>query len=159
VAQNIARFEPEPESVAVITAARAAGVHDLILHLANGYETEIGESGAALSAGQRQRIALARALYREPFLLVLDEPNSNLDWEGDEALTQAIASTRARGGIVIVVAHRSGALRSVDLALALLSGRVHAFGPKDEVLSNLRRPTTAPVPPLRVVHEPGEAVS
>ena len=159
VAQNIARFEPEPDSVAIIAAARAAGVHDLILHLTDGYETEIGESGATLSAGQRQRIALARALYREPFLLVLDEPNSNLDSEGDEALTQAIAFTRARGGIVVVVAHRPAALRGVDLALTLAHGCVRMFGPKDEVLSKLRRPTSAPVPPLRVVPEPGEAVS
>jgi ATP-binding cassette subfamily C protein len=159
VAQNIARFEPEPDSEAIIAAARTAGVHDLILHLADGYETEIGESGAVLSAGQRQRIALARAIYREPFLLVLDEPNSNLDSEGDEALTQAILATRARGGIVVVVAHRSGALRGVDLALTMLHGRVHAFGPKDEVLSKLRRPASAAVPPLRVVQEPEEAVS
>jgi len=159
VAQNIARFEEEPDSAAIISAAQAAGVHDLILHLANGYETEIGESGASLSAGQRQRIALARALYRDPFLLVLDEPNSNLDSEGDEALTHAIATTRARGGIVVVVAHRAGALRGVDLALTLVNGRLHSFGPKDEVLSKLRRPTAAPLPPLRIVNDPGDAVS
>ena len=159
VAQNISRFEEKPDSEAIIAAARAADVHDLILRLTNGYETPIGESGAALSAGQRQRIALARALYRDPFLLVLDEPNSNLDAEGDEALSRAIALTRARGGIVIVVAHRAGALRSVDLALTLVHGRVHTFGPKDEVLSKMRRPNAAPLPPLRVVSEPGEAVS
>ena len=159
VAQNIARFEAESDSAAIISAAQAASVHDLILHLPNGYETEIGESGASLSAGQRQRIALARALYRDPFLLVLDEPNSNLDSEGDEALTRAIATTRARGGIVIVVAHRSGALRGVDLAMTLVQGRLHSFGPKDEVLSKLRRPTAAPLPPLRIVNDLGEAVS
>lgn len=159
VAQNIARFEAAPDSAAIISAAQVAGVHDLVLHLPNGYETEIGESGASLSAGQRQRIALARALYRDPFLLVLDEPNSNLDSEGDEGLTRAIRAVRARGGIVIVIAHRAGALRGVDLALTLAQGRVQVFGPKDEVLSKLRRPTSTPLPPLRVVNEPGQAVS
>ena len=149
----------QSDAAAIISAAQAASVHDLILHLPNGYETEIGESGASLSAGQRQRIALARALYRDPFLLVLDEPNSNLDSEGDEALTRAIATTRARGGIVIVIAHRAGALRGVDLAMTLVQGRLHSFGPKDEVLSKLRRPTAAPLPPLRIVNDPGDAVS
>ncbi len=105
---------------AIIAAAKAAGVHDMIVRLPEGYETQIGESGAVLSAGQRQRIALARALYRDPFLVVLDEPNSNLDAEGDKALTQAIMSVRARGGIVIVVAHRPSALAGVDQVLAMV---------------------------------------
>jgi len=94
VAQNIARFEPEPDPEALIAAANAARVHELILRLPDGYETHIGEGGAALSAGQRQRIALARALYRDPFLVVLDEPNSNFDTEGDQAPTQAIKARR-----------------------------------------------------------------
>jgi ATP-binding cassette, subfamily C, bacterial PrsD len=137
VAENIARLDPNPESAAVIAAAQAAGVHELILRLSDGYETRIGEGGAMLSAGQRQRIALARALYGDPFLLVLDEPNSNLDSEGDEALTAAIASVRARGGVVIVIAHRSSALAAVDKIAALANGQLQAFGPKAEILARL----------------------
>jgi PrtD family type I secretion system ABC transporter len=137
VAENIARFAPDPEPAAVIAAARAAGVHDLILRLPDGYDTRIGEYGTALSAGQRQRIALARALFGDPFLVVLDEPNSNLDAEGDEALTQAILGARQRGAVVIVIAHRPSALLGVDLILALAQGRVQAFGPKEEVLQKV----------------------
>jgi ATP-binding cassette subfamily C protein len=144
VAQNIARFEPDAPSDAVIAAAQAAGVHELIIRLPEGYDTQIGESGAVLSAGQRQRIALARALYREPFLVVLDEPNSNLDSEGDKALTQAIVRVRQRGGIVVVVAHRPSALAGVDQVLAMLNGRAHALGPRDEVLAKLFAPQGAP---------------
>jgi PrtD family type I secretion system ABC transporter len=134
VAENIARFVPDPDPAKIIAAARAAAVHELILRLPDGYETRIGESGTALSAGQRQRIALARALFGEPFLVVLDEPNSNLDAEGDEALTQAILGARARGAIVIVIAHRPSALQAVDLILAIANGRIQAIGPKEEVL-------------------------
>ena len=135
VAQNIARFESTDNSEALIAAAEAAGVHDLIVDLPQGYDTQVGERGAALSAGQAQRIALARALYRDPFLVVLDEPNSNLDAEGDEALSAAIAGVRARDGIVIVVAHRPAAIVSVDLVLVMHKGRAQAFGPKDDVLA------------------------
>jgi ATP-binding cassette, subfamily C, type I secretion system permease/ATPase len=147
VAENIARFNAKADSAAIIAAAQAAGVHDLILRLPQGYESPIGEGGMALSAGQRQRVALARALYGDPFLIVLDEPNSNLDSEGDEALTQAIASARRRGAIVIVIAHRPSALKAVDLVLAMANGRIQAFGPRDEVLRKvLQLPQAQPQP-------------
>jgi PrtD family type I secretion system ABC transporter len=147
VAQNIARFEPNADSNAVIAAARAAGVHDLIINLPDGYETEVGEQGRMLSGGQAQRVALARALYRDPFLVVLDEPNSNLDSEGDEALTRAILSVRERGGIVVVVAHRPSAVMGVDLIAVMSKGRIQHFGPKDEVLAKvLPRPSLIPKP-------------
>ena len=151
VAENIARFEPNAASEAIISAARAAGVHDLILSLPQGYETEIGEQGHVLSAGQRQRIALARALYYEPFLVVLDEPNSNLDSEGEEALTQAILGIRQRGGIAIVVAHRPSALAGVDLVLVMAKGSAVSLGPKDEVLSKVLAPAAAARPALSLV--------
>jgi len=146
VAENIARFEPNASSEAIIAAARAAGVHELILRLTDGYDTRIGESGAGLSAGQRQRIGLARALYRDPFLVVLDEPNANLDSEGENALTQAILGVRQRGGICVVVAHRPSALAAVDLVLMMAEGCAQAFGPKDEVFKRVLRPAPAAVP-------------
>ncbi|WP_243375655.1 type I secretion system permease/ATPase [Microvirga solisilvae] len=160
VAQNISRFEPQPKSEAIIAAAKAANVHEMILQLPNGYETQVGESGTALSGGQRQRIALARAIYGDPFLVVLDEPNSNLDNEGEQALTAAIMNIRARGGIVIIIAHRPSALAGVDQVLVMAEGRMQSFGPKDEVLNRVLRsvpspqpaePRTPATPPLKVV--------
>jgi ATP-binding cassette subfamily C protein len=141
IAENIARFEATPEPAAVIAAAQTAGIHGMVLSLPNGYETRIGEDGTALSAGQRQRIALARALYRDPFLVVLDEPNSNLDAEGERALTKAIGSVRERGGIVIIVAHRPSALIAVDHVAAMAQSRIQAFGARDEVLRQVLRPS------------------
>lgn len=134
VAQNISRYRHDSTPEAIIAAARAARVHDLILNLPQGYDTDIGLNGSLLSAGQRQRIALARALYGNPFLVILDEPNSNLDTEGEEALSVAIGDVRARGGIVIVIAHRPSALAAVDYVLMMKDGRAVAFGPKGEVL-------------------------
>jgi len=154
VAENIARFVPDPDPAKIIAAARAAAVHELILRLPDGYETRIGESGTALSAGQRQRIALARALFGDPFLVVLDEPNSNLDAEGDEALTQAILGARERGAVVIVIAHRPSALQAVDLILAIANGRVQAVGPKEEVLRKVLAGQQRPQ--LRTVKVAGE---
>ncbi len=156
VAQNIARFEPDAPSEAIVGAAKAAGVHDLIVKLPEGYETQVGDQGAALSAGQAQRIALARALYRDPFLVVLDEPNSNLDAEGDEALSRAIFGVRERNGIVIVVAHRPSAISGVDYVLVMNQGRQQAFGPKDEVLAKVLQRPALPRP-LKVVPEAGSS--
>jgi len=152
VAQNIARFEDPPHPDAVLAAAQAAGVHDLIVNLPEGYETHVGDHGNALSAGQAQRIALARALYRDPFLVVLDEPNSNLDAEGDEALTQAILGIRARGAIAVVIAHRPSAIASVDYILVMAKGRQQQFGPKEEILNRVIQPPTPPRA-LKVVPE------
>ncbi|RUM19380.1 type I secretion system permease/ATPase [Rhizobium vallis] len=135
IAQNIARFDTDAGSEAIIAAARAAGVYDMIVQFPDGFDTKIGEHGSALSAGQRQRIALARALYGDPFLVVLDEPNSNLDADGEAALTKAISGVRSRGGIAIVIAHRPSALVAVDKVLVMGNGQMQAFGPKDEVLN------------------------
>ena len=110
-------------------------MHELILGLPNGYETAIGERGETLSAGYRQRIGLARALYGDPFLVILDEPNSNLDMDGELALAKAILGVCERGGIVIVIAHRPSVLSAVDLVLALVNGQTRAFGKRDEVLT------------------------
>ena len=145
VVQNIARFDPAPQAEAIIAAAEAAGVHQMILALPNGYATRIGEGGLSLSGGQRQRIALARALYGEPFLVVLDEPNANLDAEGEQALTNAILSVRKRGGIAVIVAHRPSALAAVDFVLMLKDGEVQAFGPQQDVLRKVLRPV-GPMP-------------
>ena len=134
VMQNIARFAENPDPQAVLKAAQIAGAHDLILKLPNGYDTEIGEGGGQLSGGQRQRIGLARALYGDPALLILDEPNAHLDAEGEEALVAAIEATKADGRSVVVMAHRPSAIRACDLLLMLRDGKPVAFGPRDEVL-------------------------
>jgi PrtD family type I secretion system ABC transporter len=149
VGENIARFDPDAQAVDIIDAACAAGIHELILRLPQGYATNIGDAGTTLSAGQRQRIALARALYRNPFLIVLDEPNSNLDAEGDSALCEALLQARARGAIVVVVAHRPGALEAVDRLLVMKDGRVETLGPKDQILRAILRSPSTIVPMAR----------
>ena len=159
VAQNICRFDPEARSEAIIAAAKEAGVHQMIIKMRDGYDTQIGEQGAALSAGQAQRVGLARALYGDPFLIVLDEPNSNLDTEGDEALTRAVRAARERGAIVVVVAHRPVGIEAVDMLLVLKDGRMHAFGPKDTVLGQVLQRVAPPAPAIKVVSEGGVAKS
>lgn len=140
VAENISRFRPHASSEAVLRAAALAQTHELITALPEGYDTRLGERGAVLSAGQRQRIGLARALYGDPFLIVLDEPNSNLDFEGDAALTAALTAAKQRGAIVIIVAHRPSAIAAADKILFLQNGRQTAFGPKDDVLRSITQP-------------------
>jgi ATP-binding cassette subfamily C protein len=155
IAENIARFQPNASSHTIIAAAKAAGVHELIVSMSEGYATQIGEQGTALSAGQAQRIALARALYGDPFLVVLDEPNSNLDAEGDEALTRAILGIKERKGIVVVIAHRPSAISGLNFILAMNQGQQIEFGPKEEVLAKvIKRPA-----PLKVVQEIGSATA
>ena len=145
ITENIARFEERPDSQRVVAASAAAGVHEMVLRLANGYETRVGDGGSVLSAGQRQRIALARALYGDPFLIVLDEPNSNLDADGERALLEAMAGVKARGGIVVIIAHRPSVLAAADKVAVIGGGQLTAIGPKDEVLRKvLRRPVTVP---------------
>lgn len=134
IAENISRFAAEMRPEPIIAAAKAAGVYDMIVKLPEGFDTKIGEGGSRLSAGQRQRIALARALYANPFLVVLDEPNSNLDAEGEAALTVALEGVRERGGIAIVVAHRPSALAAADTVMIVAGGQIQAFGPKKEIL-------------------------
>jgi ATP-binding cassette subfamily C protein PrsD len=155
VAQNICRFDPKAASDSIIAAAKEAGVHEMIIKMREGYDTQVGEQGTALSAGQAQRVALARALYGDPFLIVLDEPNSNLDTEGDEALTRAIRGARERGAIVVVVAHRPIGIEAVDQLLVLRDGRMQAFGPKETVLSQVLQPRVASPSPIKIVSEKG----
>ncbi len=137
VGENIARLAEEPDAEAVVRAAERAGVHEMILRLEDGYDTRIGEGGRVLSGGQRQRIGLARALYGDPALIVLDEPNANLDAAGDQALMDAILTVKGEGKTVVVMAHRPSAIAAVDKLLMLAEGRVQAFGDKEEVLARV----------------------
>jgi ATP-binding cassette subfamily C protein len=157
IAENIARMAIEPDSEAVLRAARTAGAHDMILKLPAGYDTRIGEGGTILSAGQRQRIGFARALFGEPFMVVLDEPHANLDNEGEIALTQALQALKARGAVVIIIAHRPSAIAVCDKVLVVANGAQQAFGPRDEVLQKVvaRPGHVQPMPTsLKVVGDP-----
>lgn len=135
IAENIARFAPDASPEMVIEAANLAGFHGTVVSFPDGYNTLVGQGGVQLSAGQRQRLGLARALFGRPFLVILDEPNSNLDTEGEAAVTEAILAVRRRGGIAVVVAHRPSAIAAVDLLAVMRTGEIASFGPRDEVLA------------------------
>lgn len=141
IAQNIARFRPDADREAVLEAAKAADCHDLIVRLEGGYDYPIGPQGGGLSAGQRQRIALARALYGNPFLIVLDEPNSNLDHEGEAALGMAIRHVRERGGIVLVIAHRPSVVAHVSHIMVMNNGRIERFETREDFEARMKLPT------------------
>jgi PrtD family type I secretion system ABC transporter len=144
VANNIKRFAKGADD-AVVQAAKLAGVHGMILQLPQGYDTIIGEGGHVLSGGYRQRIALARAVYGEPSLVVLDEPSSNLDSTGDDALSNCVATLKQRGVSVIIISHRPATLSTVDKLLVLRDGIVELFGTRDEILQRMIRPSTVSV--------------
>jgi ATP-binding cassette, subfamily C, type I secretion system permease/ATPase len=145
IAENIARMSPKPDSAGVLAAAQLAGAHDMIVRRPGGYNSRIGEAGNSLSAGQCQRIGLARALYGDPFLIVIDEANSNLDGEGEAAMQRAIRELKRRGAIVVMIAHRQSSLMVCDKVLALMNGTQQAFGPPAAVLAKVLalRPTAA----------------
>jgi ATP-binding cassette subfamily C exporter for protease/lipase len=138
IAENIARLD-EPDSELVIAAANLAGLHELILQMPNGYDTQIGEGGDFLSGGQRQRIGLARALYGNPRLLVLDEPNASLDTAGETALINALIKVKTMGVTTILITHNPNYLSQVVKLLILQNGSVAAFGPKEWVLAQAQQ--------------------
>jgi ATP-binding cassette subfamily C protein EexD len=143
ISENIARFgDEDPEKI--VAAAKLSGVHDLILHLPNGYDTRIGGAGGVLSGGQRQRIGLARAVYGYPRFMVLDEPNSNLDDQGEKELVEALKRIKAGGCTVVVITHRTMVLQCVDKILVMKEGAAVGFGPRDQVLASLMAPASAP---------------
>lgn len=154
IAENIARFA-EVESDKVIAAAQSAGLHEMILRFPKGYDTPIGEAGGMLSGGQRQRIALARAIYGEPALVVLDEPNANLDDVGEAALNQTVRELKAKGKTVFLITHRPGAIKLADRLLLLRDGQVQLQGPRDAVLAHLRAMPAQAAAPQQAV--PGGA--
>jgi len=156
IGQNISRFETGASDEidhAIVAAAKAAGVHELVLQLPQGYNTEIGPNGRGLSAGQAQRVGLARALYRDPVLLVLDEPNAHLDQDGENALVAALKATRDRQASALVVAHRASIMSVIDGLLVVRDGRIEMYGPRDQVMAKLGGGGQRPV----VVASDGEA--
>jgi len=144
VRNNIARFREDVTDEEVVAAAQLAGVHDLILRMPKGYDTDVGEGGVVLSAGQRQRVGLARCLLGNPAFVVLDEPNANLDAEGEDALMGAIDALKANGATVVIISHKPGVFRSADKMLVLRDGRVELFGPRDQVMARLVKPAQQP---------------
>jgi ATP-binding cassette, subfamily C, type I secretion system permease/ATPase len=155
IAENIARMSLAPNSEAVLEAGRAAGAHDMILGLPGGYDCRIGEAATVLSAGQRQRIALARALYGNPFLVVLDEPNANLDSDGEAALQAALRGLKERSAIAIIISHRPAVLEQCDKVLVLSNGAQQAFGPRDAIIRNsAARPSRPAVSNVALLHDP-----
>ena len=139
IAENIAKLSPEPNAESVVTSAKKADAHEMILKLPQGYDTRVTAGGGRLSGGQMQRIGLARAIYGDPVLLVLDEPNSNLDNEGNEAVNTAIRNLKAQGKLILIMAHRPAAIKECDMILMLENGIVRAYGPKDQVLKDVVR--------------------
>jgi ATP-binding cassette subfamily C exporter for protease/lipase len=136
VSENIARFG-EIDSEKVVLAAKRAGVHDMILHLPDGYDTQLGDGGGGLSGGQKQRLGLARAMYGDPSLIVLDEPNSNLDEMGEQALVNAVMDLRQHGKTIVLITHRTSAIGATTKLLLMRDGTVQAFGPTKDVLAAL----------------------
>ena len=155
IAENISRFMPDAEPDQIVAAARQAAVHDMIVRLPDGYNTVVGAGGHRLSAGQLQRIGLARAMFRDPVLIVLDEPNANLDAEGEAALVKAVMNARKRGASVVIVAHRPSALAAIDKLLMLKDGQQVTFGSKEEVLGQVLQPRQDQPPPQARPAAPG----
>jgi len=140
IRQNIARFRDDVSDEQVVRAAQLAGVHELVLRTAKGYDTEVGEGGVVLSVGQRQRVGLARAMLADPAFIVLDEPNASLDAEGEQALMTAIETMKANGATVVIISHKIGVFRVADKLLAMREGRMELFGPRDAVMARLTKP-------------------
>lgn len=153
ISENIARFA-QVDAAAVVAAARMAGVHEMILQLPQGYDTLIGANGGGLSGGQRQRVGLARALYRAPRLVVLDEPNSNLDETGERLLAEALLKLKQSGATVFVITHRSGVLAAVDRLLVLNQGELSLYGPRDKVLAHLQNAANPSAPAAQATGTP-----
>jgi len=140
VRHNIARFRSDVTDEEVVRAAQLAGAHDLILRMPKGYETEVGEGGHTLSAGQRQRVGLARAMLGDPAFIVLDEPNASLDAEGEDALLKALDAMKSNGATVVIISHKPSIFRAADKMLVLREGRIELFGPREQVMNRLMKP-------------------